>query len=267
MLLPYLEQQPLFSAANFSVTAMGHEPAGAMNSTVVNTRLAGFLCPSDGNAGRNYTNSYYASAGTTTDRHHDVDFTGVFGRNFCYGLRDITDGSSNTIAFSEGLIANSTGGRTRAHSVVDVQGITAGDSIRRQADVFSLVPMGGAPPGPVVTEALQLCMTRLRDPGNAANVKNNKGERWAWGETGMTMFHTIVPPNSTQYPFASCRNDCAGCSPDASVFTNAQSNHSGGVNILMADGSVRFAKDSIAWGTWWSLGTRANGEVLTADSY
>jgi prepilin-type N-terminal cleavage/methylation domain-containing protein/prepilin-type processing-associated H-X9-DG protein len=267
MLLPYLEQQPLYSASNFMVTAMGHEPAGAMNSTVVNTRLAGFLCPSDGNAGRNYTNSYYASAGTTTHREHHVDFTGVFARNVCYGVRDITDGSSNTIAFSEGLIANSTGGRTRAHSVVDVQGPTAADNIRIQSDVYTLVPMGGAPPGPVVTAALEACVSKLRDPGNSANVKNNKGERWAWGETGMTMFHTIVPPNSTQYAFGSCRNDCGGCSPDASVFTNAQSNHSGGVNILMADGSVRFAKDSIAWGTWWALGTRANGEVIGADSY
>ncbi|MDG3007478.1 DUF1559 family PulG-like putative transporter [Paludisphaera mucosa] len=266
MLLPYLEQQPLYNASNFMVTAMGHSPAGEMNSTVVDTRLAGFLCPSDGNAGRSYTNSYYASAGTTTHRYHDVDFTGVFGRNYCYGVRDITDGSSNTIAFSEGLIASNTGGRTRAHSVVDVAAVN-GDQIRLQSDVYSLVPMGGAPPGPVVSSALQSCVTSLRDPGNANNVKNNKGERWAWGETGMTMFHTIVPPNSTQYAFASCRNDCAGCSPDASVFTNAQSNHSGGVNILMADGSVRFAKDSISWGTWWALGTRANGEVIGADSY
>jgi hypothetical protein len=35
----------------------------------------------------------------------------------------------------------------------------------------------------------------------------------------------------------------------------------------MADGSARFIKNSINMNTWWSLGTRANGEVISADSY
>jgi hypothetical protein len=39
------------------------------------------------------------------------------------------------------------------------------------------------------------------------------------------------------------------------------------VNVAMADGSVRFIKDSVSYPTWWALGTRANGEVLSADSY
>jgi len=266
MLLPFLEQQPLYNAANFSVTALGHDPAGLMNATVVNTRLSGFLCPSDGNAGRNYTNSYYASAGTTTHRHHHIDFTGVFARNVSYGLADITDGTSNTIAFSEGLIASTTGGRTRAHSVVNVTTLQPGDHAR-WLDVTTLVPVGTAPPGPQLAGFLQSCVDALRNPSNGSNIKNNKGERWAWGEAGMTMFHTIVPPNSNQYSFAACRNDCAGCSPDGAIFSNAQSNHSGGVNIMMGDGSVRFAKDTIAWRTWWSLGTKAGGETVSSDSY
>ena len=43
--------------------------------------------------------------------------------------------------------------------------------------------------------------------------------------------------------------------------------HLGGVNALFADGSVPFIKDSIAQQTWWALGTRAGGEVITADQY
>ena len=35
----------------------------------------------------------------------------------------------------------------------------------------------------------------------------------------------------------------------------------------MADGSVRFIKSSIDLDTWWSLGTRAGGEVVSSDSY
>jgi hypothetical protein len=35
----------------------------------------------------------------------------------------------------------------------------------------------------------------------------------------------------------------------------------------MTDGSVRFVKDSVARLTWWALGTRNGGEVISADSY
>jgi hypothetical protein len=30
---------------------------------------------------------------------------------------------------------------------------------------------------------------------------------------------------------------------------------------------VRFIKSSISINTWWSLGTKANGEVVSSDSY
>jgi prepilin-type processing-associated H-X9-DG protein len=45
------------------------------------------------------------------------------------------------------------------------------------------------------------------------------------------------------------------------------SHHPGGVNLLFADGSVRFIKDSVATTTWWALGSRAGGEVVSADAY
>ncbi|WP_410001724.1 H-X9-DG-CTERM domain-containing protein [Singulisphaera sp. GP187] len=48
---------------------------------------------------------------------------------------------------------------------------------------------------------------------------------------------------------------------------NMSSNHSGGANILLADGSVRFLKDSTAMPVVWSLGTRAQGEIISADSF
>jgi hypothetical protein len=39
------------------------------------------------------------------------------------------------------------------------------------------------------------------------------------------------------------------------------------VNALFADGSVRFAKDSINLVTWRALATTQGGEVISADSY
>jgi len=47
----------------------------------------------------------------------------------------------------------------------------------------------------------------------------------------------------------------------------ATSNHSGGVNVAFADGSVKFIKDSINVQTWWALGTRNQGEVISSDAY
>jgi prepilin-type processing-associated H-X9-DG protein len=48
---------------------------------------------------------------------------------------------------------------------------------------------------------------------------------------------------------------------------SASSRHSGGVNMLLADGSVKFIKASISAPTWWALGTRSGGEVISSDSY
>jgi prepilin-type processing-associated H-X9-DG protein len=47
----------------------------------------------------------------------------------------------------------------------------------------------------------------------------------------------------------------------------ANSNHPGGVNVGFADDSVKFIKDSISVTTWWALGTRNMGEVVSSDSY
>ena len=84
------------------------------------------------------------------------------------------------------------------------------------------------------------------------------------------MFNTIVPPSSTQYPWGQCRFGCghaATYSSDHSNITNANSNHPGGANVVMADGSVRFVKSTLATNIWWALGTRAGGEVVSSDAY
>ena len=50
-------------------------------------------------------------------------------------------------------------------------------------------------------------------------------------------------------------------------YSNAQSYHPGGVNALLADGSVKFFKNSIGMNVYWGLGTKDGGEVISADSY
>ncbi len=85
----------------------------------------------------------------------------------------------------------------------------------------------------------------------------------------MTLFNTIVPPNSQLYPWGTCSNSGQASADTANnaPFANANSNHPGGANFLFGDGSVHFVKSSINMQMYWALGTRANGEVISADSY
>ena len=89
-LLNYIEQGPLYNSLNFAWNMEdGGGSARPINSTVYNTIVSVYLCPSDGNAGKSGTLSYHASMGTTTQ--NDVanqDSTGLFTNWRSYGLRD-----------------------------------------------------------------------------------------------------------------------------------------------------------------------------------
>ena len=72
MMLPFLEQQPLYNAANFNWDpwwqSYGSQWDGTpVNSTVFRTNLNTFMCPSDGLWAQNIcNNNYFGSLGTTT---------------------------------------------------------------------------------------------------------------------------------------------------------------------------------------------------------
>ena len=100
-----------------------------------------------------------------------------------------------------------------------------------------------------------------------ATLSDDHGAYWAFGATGYTLFNTVQVPNDPQFKFNECRFGCGGCGEDSSFSSAASSNHSGGCNVMMADGSVRFVKSTINRGSWMQLGTRAGGEVVSADAF
>jgi prepilin-type N-terminal cleavage/methylation domain-containing protein/prepilin-type processing-associated H-X9-DG protein len=267
MMLPYLEQSALYNAANFSWAPEPYsEPTpqdagyksmgGYINSTVYNTKINSFLCPSDGNAGNVNINSYHGSLGTTTYNtgQHNPASTGAFGMQLSYGLRDVTDGSSNTVAFAEALVGNpNTGGPVKGNGT----GNTGSNNAGNKLDV-NQVGLNG------VKLDLQACNTKFL----TAYLADDRGYRWGMGALGYSLFNTVVPPNGAggQYTWNSCRVDCCD-QAQAAHYQPTSSNHAGGVNVLMCDGSVKFVKNSVQWFTWWALGTRANGEVIDASSY
>jgi prepilin-type processing-associated H-X9-DG protein len=124
----------------------------------------------------------------------------------------------------------------------------------------------------LVLQDLQTCTGWWTSKTNYPDINqgnnNSHGFRWGVGDPGDSLFQTIVTPNSSTHQWANCRMDCGpGCGAVYTGYHNATSNHPGGVNVAMADGSVRFVKDSVAQMTWMQLGTKANGEVISSDAY
>jgi len=274
LLLPYLEQTPLYNSANFSWPCCfwPDTTADLINSTVYLTRIGGFLCPSDGNAGVANINNYHASQGTTVaNGFHTVN--GLFTLSDpdrvqpcpTFGLRDALDGSSTTIAFGEAIVGIPGRGNTTRANGVNTGGDTA--SFRNAStglDVQNKTPAA-------LQAALQACNDKWKSltstSTNGQGMKTQRGQVWALGERAYTMFNTVIPPNSKDYPWSLCKLGSLGSAPGETQFINASSYHPGGANFVFGDGSVKFIKDSINMQTYWALGTRALGEVISSDAY
>ena len=278
-LLPFVEQNPLYNAANFSYAPV-YADAYAINSTVSLAVIASFLCPSDPNLGSAQAriNSYYGSYGTTVSSLYNYtaapnlstrDSTGLFTYLKAYSLADVVDGTSQTVGFGESLAGdgkanrpgstgNANASRYRGNIVMGSYGEVTGISYSSQADNAFLNASG-------VLAALAKCRQVAQTDGTA--ISDMRGYRWAFGVAGMTLFNTVQPPNDT---INGCRGDnsCGpGCYPDQSFSMALSSQHAGGANVMMTDGSVHFIKSTIAQRTWWSIGTRNGSEVVSADSY
>ncbi len=252
-ILGYLGETALYNAINFNWGMFVGHTCGPIQSTVYTSTVSEFICPSDGNAGVTNLNSYVDSLGTTTITAITQTTTGssglfTFWRS--YGIQNCIDGTSNTIAFSEGLVGDNSTYWTRSAGIVQLASLPAAAQV---LDVSSSWP--------AVLPALQLCNTSWNN--RLGKLNTGRGNYWFHGTQAQTMFNTVLTPNSELYPWGFCSSAAIG---DAE-FVTANSNHPGGVNILMADGSVRFAKDSINQAAWWALGTRAGGEVVSSDSY
>jgi prepilin-type processing-associated H-X9-DG protein len=264
-MLPYLEQQPIHGACNFNWTTSWGEGA-AVNSTAVNANLAVFICPSDGKTATPASNdinncNYFGSMGTTVAAWAS-NSTGIFANTTAYGIQNVTDGTSNTIAFAEGLVGDNTNWTKWR------DGMATGAESAALSYFYSLPSQGSYDANAnanAVMQDLQTCTQWFDTKQNPA--WQDKGWKWANGSPGLTIFTTIVTPSSQNNPWSACRFACGGCGVDFANYVNASSNHPGGCNVAMCDGSARFVKATISMPTWWALGTKENGETISADSY
>jgi prepilin-type processing-associated H-X9-DG protein len=286
LLLGYLEQTPLYNAINFSwgplASGTGSNDTSGYNTTVTHTIIASFLCPSDpySGGGKLCINNYASCFGVTGTPLYNWDgnntqfqwqdpsgSTGLFTFAIPYGVRDCTDGTSQTVAYAEWLVSDGRGN--------DFGNQTPPSHYR--GNLMSGVSASGPNDGEIysafmnpqaVLLNLQNCTAQFLT--TSTSVEDSKGWRWGIGAIGWSMFNNMQTPNDHDYPIGGCRDNfhAGGTSwPDASFSIGAASNHPGGCNVLFGDGSVRFVKDSINRMTWWSIGTKAGGEVVSSDSF
>ena len=249
-LLPFTEQAPLYDAikAGTGSPAVPYGPTPVVDS-VANvsaisfkpwySQVPGLLCPSDPKTNRNDTDpgkSNYAFSmgdsivvgdatnggnGLLTKRHR-----GIFWRKSGTRLRDITDGTSNTIAASEKSI-----GQDSSNTIKGA--IAYGTS--SPSTCFGYKGSNGQLSG-------------------ASGYYYRQGRRWADGASVFAGITTVLPPNSPS---------CIESNSDTSygIFTPT-SYHPGGVLALLADGSARFIGETIDTGT----ATTGGAEVTSGQS-
>jgi prepilin-type N-terminal cleavage/methylation domain-containing protein/prepilin-type processing-associated H-X9-DG protein len=263
-MLPQMEQMAVYNAINFNWGIDENAaPMNVIQATAMNTQIKAFVCPSDPNAGSGYSssNNYFGSVGTTTNLTNagvgpfppvmaNLQTTGLFAFQRSYGIQSVTDGTSNTIAFCESTVGNPSLTKGKKDiGIVSVGGAKTGE-------------MQDASSSPANTLAgLSACDQAFTS--GSYTVDAQRGKNWIHGAMAFTLFNTVAKPSSSA-TWTYCSSSGSGA---ASTYAEADSFHSGGVNTLLADGSVKFIKASINQYTWFALGTRGNGEVIDASSY
>jgi prepilin-type N-terminal cleavage/methylation domain-containing protein/prepilin-type processing-associated H-X9-DG protein len=249
-LTPFLEQTNVYNTMDLTWPLYLPQGSGFIisppNQFAVSTTVGIFLCPSDrgepvssgyGLSAFGPTN-YAACGGTGLNGGSPYNTDGVFYANSKTRITDITDGSSNTAVFSESLLGD---------GPENASGPIPGDP----QVVYAFLQ---APP---------LSDTACQNATNW-NVSNRRGFQWVAGEYRCASYNHYYLPNDPRW-------DCFTYSLDPAIlytsigWRTARSRHSGGVNLVLGDGSVRFVGNTVSQATWRALSTRRGGEILGND--
>ncbi|MGC8643369.1 MAG: DUF1559 domain-containing protein [Isosphaeraceae bacterium] len=284
--LPYMDGGPIYNSLNFSISAADNCDNGVQGTAII-SRVSSFLCPSStlpmgtlygGTIPGSATtatypgNNYFASVGATCLPWvaGNTLTPGLFSimsltTSTSVGVRDVTDGTSNTIAFGEWRIGDCNSSQLSIQDAIDIMKNQVGNFGSWGDRVDSSMPSAG------MTQFMAFLTTcQGAAPASivgGSNWETNKsllGRDWNQGMFGHTLGTTLLPPNSQYY---NCNMESWGGDFDAPGMYNLSSYHPGGANVAFADGSVRFIKSSVSWQAIWALGSKAGNEVLSANSY
>jgi prepilin-type N-terminal cleavage/methylation domain-containing protein/prepilin-type processing-associated H-X9-DG protein len=236
MVLPYIEQGTIFQSINFSLP--WNPPNGAANNTVCLTLIGAFTCPSDPSSllvvdGR-HMGSYMVNWGNSTWQQDTNTTYNPFNGPYP-GAGAVSFGGA---PFSE----------DKAYGVQNIVDGTSNTLLMAEVIVglanSALGSSGYEHRGDVYNDDYNCAMFMAYTPPNAT-------------------FPDWIEGNYCQYPFQN-NPPCAKKTP---YFNTARSYHSGGVNSLLGDGSVKFFKNTINVVVWRALSTTRGGEVISSDSY
>ena len=275
-LCPYMEQQARYDLLLSMKNGEGFIPApwiwgyndSPEGKMVYGTpTVPGFACPSDGggtkpgmnaNARINYMSSYgdtvWASLnGSNTSA---AESRGIFGIFVWESMGSASDGTSNTIAFSESVTAQTT---------------TANDTNNRLLKGGSMI-ITGMEADPGLCLAVKSTVKEGTYVGGTVYTQTGRGHHLFSGRPKDSGFQTVLQPNS---PSCSNTDDAYGWG-----IMTATSYHTGGVNAVLLDGSCHFISDTIQaempspfpaektrnfkgsspFGVWGALGSKNGGE-------
>jgi len=275
--LPFIEQQASYQR----IASSTNTPSPFTDTSdggILDFRVDGFICPSDGNGTQPAPNRKYVwrsnvcisrgdgmwhcenLSGWTTA--NDVRPRSLFNPFMWKSLASATDGSSNTLLCSETVTAD-------VGSTMRVKGgvLGGGGSVSTTS------------PDSNITSRVNCFNSRdpddptSYDPDKYAAAAVSRGRRGLDGRIMLTGFNTVFPPNAPACTSGVTNDNSWGIMPPSS-------HHSGGVNAAMLDGSVRFVSETIdcggyltqlqnlkqaksLFGVWGAMGTPAGGETTT----
>ena len=255
-LLSYVEAANLTNAINFSFPSETAQLPYPANLTVEIAVIQVFLCPSDGQQRVDPLNfgatNYVSNSGTGAINSGNFNVVagaqlpdGPFYNTSAIKFAQITDGLSNTVAYSETIMGN---------NINSSPGSVPPSNSRRQFALFNSTTITNIPASQFLPPAtfLSACLTPDQWSGD-------RGREWSRGSFVMASYNHFFTPNS-KYP------DCTDSGRNAAV-TGPRSFHPGGVNVLMLDGHVQYIKDTVSQPIFRALSTIGGGEIISADAF
>jgi prepilin-type N-terminal cleavage/methylation domain-containing protein len=243
-ILPFVEQDNLYRHINFSQSY-------SVQPGVSSRRIALFVCPSENNDRGSGTDPVYGN------KHWTLSYALNFGTwpvlwKRPAGLVDAADGAfSPDIGFTP---AHFQDGMSNTLGLAEVKGYTHKLSGASNSIVYA------TPPPPPASPA---ALSGTFDPSRVTHAE------WVDGKVHETGFTTVFGPNTfVTYVSGGITYDVDYVSAtetnpgDTFAAVTSRSYHTGCVNVLVMDGSVRPVANSISLATWRALGTRAGGEVV-----
>jgi prepilin-type N-terminal cleavage/methylation domain-containing protein/prepilin-type processing-associated H-X9-DG protein len=258
--LPYVEQEALYNSWNSYGNNSGlagyvDGPLrynGVCNITVSSTLVSAFLCPSDGggsNTSAGIGQTINGKAMIVTQQNYVINF----------GNTDMQQKAVNGMPFMGAPFTNI------GSPYSDIAGMYR--TRTQSPESMTTYSFAAIPDGTSNTMMLSELIVGQKGPASW----DLRG--FSWNGT-CSLFTAMTAPNSTapDVLFSPHCNYPYGQNPPCTMaediwYLAARSRHSGGVNVGMVDGSVKFMKNSINLRTWGAISSSRGGEVVSADAY